>query len=186
MLARDQALMDSTGVGSTPERNGASDTNRRTDRSASASSTSSGIHVAPGVPTTQQQASVIESSPQMPPQPSATMPGITAENHPGCFVVFKAKNDLARFFLKSLKDDDIHRGRDGPPSYNFAPTVVKSEMNDDDADGPNRRGTYSKQYTLQHPEVEWVHRGQGRYLPAAHSSRRLQSATPSTRLVVVT
>lgn len=178
--------MDSPGVDSTLDQNGASDANRRTDRSASASSTSSGIHVAPGVPTTQQEASVIESSQQMPPQSFATMPGITAETHPGCFVVFKAKNDLARSFLKSLKDDDIHRGREGPPSYNFAPPIIKSEMNDDDADGPNRRGTYSKQYTLQHPEIEWVHRGQGRYLPTAHSSRRLQSATPSSRFVIVT
>lgn len=178
--------MDLPGVDSTLEPNGASDANRRTDRSASASSTSSGIHVAPGLPITQQQASVNGSSLQAHYISSSTMPGITAEIRPGCFVVFKAKNEASRSFLKRLKDDDIRRGRDGPPSYNFAPTVIKSEINDDDADGPNRRGTYSKQYTLQHPEVEWVHRGQGRYLPAAHSSQRLQSATPSSRLVIVT
>lgn len=45
---------------------------------------------------------------------------------------------------------------------------------DDDGDeadggirGPNARGTYSKEYTLRHPEIKWVHRGQGRYLPAS-------------------
>ncbi|KAF2216668.1 hypothetical protein CERZMDRAFT_92743 [Cercospora zeae-maydis SCOH1-5] len=37
----------------------------------------------------------------------------------------------------------------------------------DDVEGPNERGTYSKQYTLKHPEIKWVHRGQGRYLPAS-------------------
>ncbi|KAM3424901.1 hypothetical protein BST61_g6876 [Cercospora zeina] len=36
-----------------------------------------------------------------------------------------------------------------------------------DVEGPNERGTYSKQYTLKHPEIKWVHRGQGRYLPAS-------------------
>lgn len=35
-----------------------------------------------------------------------------------------------------------------------------------DEDGPNERGTYSKAYTTKHPEIRWVHRGQGRYLPA--------------------
>ena len=39
----------------------------------------------------------------------------------------------------------------------------------DDDDGPNARGTYSKAYTLKHPEVEWTHRGQGRYIPAAQA-----------------
>ncbi|KAK5122909.1 hypothetical protein LTR85_003474 [Meristemomyces frigidus] len=38
-------------------------------------------------------------------------------------------------------------------------------------DGPNERGTYSRQYTLRHPEVQWVHRGQGRYLPAEDVKR---------------
>ena len=36
---------------------------------------------------------------------------------------------------------------------------------DGNADGPNARGTYSKDYVSRHPEIKWVHRGQGRYLP---------------------
>lgn len=38
-----------------------------------------------------------------------------------------------------------------------------------DEEGPNARGTYSKAYVARHPEIEWVHRGQGRYLPAAQA-----------------
>ena len=45
--------------------------------------------------------------------------------------------------------------------------AIKDEVNEDDIEGPNHRGTYSKAYVLQHPEIKWVHRGQGRYLPAA-------------------
>ena len=33
-------------------------------------------------------------------------------------------------------------------------------------DPRNSRGTYPREYTLKHPEIKWVHRGQGRYLPA--------------------
>jgi len=48
--------------------------------------------------------------------------------------------------------------------------AVDDDDDDDDAEGggrgPNARGTYSKEYTLHHPEIKWVHRGQGRYLPA--------------------
>ena len=44
-------------------------------------------------------------------------------------------------------------------------TDAATPYNDDD-DGPNHKGTYSKAYTLKHPEVKWVHRGQGRYLPS--------------------
>ncbi|EMC99874.1 hypothetical protein BAUCODRAFT_30285 [Baudoinia panamericana UAMH 10762] len=36
----------------------------------------------------------------------------------------------------------------------------------DDTDGRNARGTYSRSYKESHPEIDWVHRGQGRYLPA--------------------
>jgi hypothetical protein len=37
---------------------------------------------------------------------------------------------------------------------------------DSNTDGRNSRGTYSREYTLRHPEIKWTHRGQGRYLPA--------------------
>jgi hypothetical protein len=33
-------------------------------------------------------------------------------------------------------------------------------------EGRNHHGTFSKEYTLKHPEITWIHRGQGRYLPA--------------------
>jgi hypothetical protein len=48
---------------------------------------------------------------------------------------------------------------------------IKDEINDDGADGPNHRGTYSKAYVLQHPEIKWQHRGQGRYLPSGRGGR---------------
>ncbi|KAK5154612.1 hypothetical protein LTS14_006750 [Recurvomyces mirabilis] len=41
-----------------------------------------------------------------------------------------------------------------------------NDAGDDNVDGPNARGTYAREYTLRHPEIKWVHRGQGRYLPA--------------------
>lgn len=45
----------------------------------------------------------------------------------------------------------------------------------DDFAGRNARGTFSKAYTLRHPDIEWVHRGQGRYLPAGEIKRSLPS-----------
>jgi hypothetical protein len=48
-------------------------------------------------------------------------------------------------------------------------------------EGPNRRGTYSKDYTLRHPEIRWVHRGQGRYLPADEVKRDSTVAVPVRR-----
>jgi len=42
----------------------------------------------------------------------------------------------------------------------------------DDEDGRNARGTFSRDYTLRHPEIKWVHRGQGRYLPAEEVKRQ--------------
>lgn len=41
-----------------------------------------------------------------------------------------------------------------------------SESDGAGVDGPNARGTYSKDYVLRHPGTTWIHRGQGRYLPA--------------------
>jgi hypothetical protein len=60
-------------------------------------------------------------------------------------------------------------------------TDAATPYNDDD-DGPNHKGTYSKAYTLKHPEVKWVHRGQGRYLPSNTVSYPAQlGSTPSTK-----
>ena len=53
-----------------------------------------------------------------------------------------------------------------------------NENNDENAEGPNDRGTYSKEYTLKHPEIKWVHRGQGRYLPASEVKVDPPALTP--------
>ena len=53
------------------------------------------------------------------------------------------------------------------PSSNRHDQATADETLLSDHEGPNARGTYSKVYAARHPEIEWVHRGQGRYLPAA-------------------
>lgn len=58
----------------------------------------------------------------------------------------------------------------------YKTTNIRAGLNEDGLDGPNHRGTYSKQDTLLHPEIEWVHRGRGRYLPASQDSRKPQRA----------
>ncbi len=64
---------------------------------------------------------------------------------------------------------------DSPQDRDQTQDQLKVEP-DDDGDGPNHRGTYSKAYTMLHPEIKWVHRGQGRYLPAA-TAHALQMQT---------
>ncbi|KAK6430061.1 hypothetical protein LTR95_013789 [Oleoguttula sp. CCFEE 5521] len=58
----------------------------------------------------------------------------------------------------------------------------------DDENGPNHKGTYSKAFTLRHPEIKWIHRGQGRYLPTTKlvtpSISVVTSATPQRRAAV--
>jgi hypothetical protein len=58
----------------------------------------------------------------------------------------------------------------------------------DDEDGPNHKGTYSKAYTIRHPEIKWVHRGQGRYLPSetiSNQESRIQSGlTPMSKSAI--
>lgn len=177
--SREQS-MESPGKAGGLGRNGASVGNsRRTHRSASASSrsstSSSDILVASAAPAPSGQPSVYESP--LPASPTTMAPegGIEVEVRLGRILVVKAKDDSARAFFRRLKEDDERFAgkmfRDSEES-----TRIKDELNDDDADGPNRRGTYSKSYILQHPEVDWVHRGQGRYLPASsHHSRKAYS-----------
>jgi hypothetical protein len=58
----------------------------------------------------------------------------------------------------------------------------------DDEDGPNHKGTYSKAFTIKHPEIKWVHRGQGRYLPSetvSNQESRIQSGlTPMSKSAI--
>ena len=93
------------------------------------------------------------------------------------FLTIKAQDKASQDFLKKLKEDDDRRPRISTQSSDSL-IRVKDEVNEDDQEGPNRRGTYSRQYTLLHPEVEWVHRGQGRYLPASHHSHKSGSSQP--------
>lgn len=62
--------------------------------------------------------------------------------------------------------------------------------NDDDEEstyGPNHRGTYSKEYTRLHPDIKWIHRGQGRYLPASEVKSDNPNVSPRpTRYVLST
>ena len=78
-------------------------------------------------------------------------------------------------FLEQMADDDARRKKrqiDNPLfKTSEDPTKIKDDANDDGDDGPNHRGTYSKAYTLQHPEIKWQHRGQGRYLPMGKGGR---------------
>lgn len=52
-------------------------------------------------------------------------------------------------------------------------------------DGPNHRGTYSKEYTLQHPEIKFIHRGQGRYIPASELNQQPPAPSPRPRRYVL-
>ncbi|KAK5741064.1 hypothetical protein LTR17_004214 [Elasticomyces elasticus] len=49
-------------------------------------------------------------------------------------------------------------------------------VDDNDVVGRNHRGTFSKKHVQRHPEIEWVHRGQGRYLPAEQVRRESTAA----------
>lgn len=64
-------------------------------------------------------------------------------------------------------DDDDDGESESGHSSGEDESNVGNRADLDDAEGPNERGTYSKEYTLKHPETKWVHRGQGRYLPAS-------------------
>ena len=164
------------------------DANRAHARSTSnlsSSSTSSDILVAPALPSTTQNRRRRES---------ATMP-VTAVVK-GTLVIIKGVGSLFEQWAsrdrannnwetnKKLKQTE--RAQDNGAfrripisSLTDSPTLV------DDEDGPNHKGTYSKAYTIKHPEIKWVHRGQGRYLPTetvSHQESRIQSSlTPLSK-----
>lgn len=84
--------------------------------------------------------------------------------------------------------DDYSERNDRPQDNDTFRRITISSLTDaatphnDDDDGPNHKGTYSKAYTLKHPEVKWVHRGQGRYLPSNTVSYPAQlGSTPLTK-----
>ena len=100
-------------------------------------------------------------------------PGVEVEIRKGRTLVVKARNNTSRALFRKLHQEDERKVETRSPFEGI--TKIKDEVNEDDVDGPNRRGTYSKSYILLHPEIEWVHRGQGRYLPASHQSRKSYS-----------
>ncbi|KAK5678213.1 hypothetical protein LTS10_009383 [Elasticomyces elasticus] len=54
--------------------------------------------------------------------------------------------------------------------------IAGNDDNDGVGVGRNHRGTFSKKHVQRHPEIEWVHRGQGRYLPAEQVRRESTAA----------
>jgi hypothetical protein len=152
----------------------------------SSSSTSSGILVAPAPPSaTQHQRR----------QANATMP-VTAVVQ-GNVLVIKGVGPLLKQWASrdqannnsatNRNSKQAHRAQDNGAfrritvsSLTDSPTLL-----DDDEDGPNHKGTYSKAYTIKHPEIKWVHRGQGRYLPtetvSTQESRIQSGLTPQSK-----
>ena len=104
--------------------------------------------------------------------------GIWGELRDGhVFVVYGRNDDGAaalRRLLAKMNEDDAARLAEKART-NATDVRVKGEVVDDDGEGPNHRGTYSKAYTLLHPDIRWVHRGQGRYLPAVVADELTQS-----------
>ena len=94
------------------------------------------------------------------------------------FLVVKVTGGKNRAVLQMLADHDAlneNKAKKDLPDTLFTTTdgslKVKDETNESGGDGPNHRGTYSKAYVQQHPEIKWQHRGQGRYLPAPRGGR---------------
>ncbi|KXS96815.1 hypothetical protein AC578_8304 [Pseudocercospora eumusae] len=78
------------------------------------------------------------------------------------------KDALRQILRKAPQPSDYHSGDNQSDDDEGEPD---DDDDDDEAveetDGPNHRGTYSKDYVLKHPDIKWIHRGQGRYLPAS-------------------
>lgn len=104
---------------------------------------------------------------------------IVAEIRNVQFLVVLGRDDDGRDSIRELlskmnQEDEMRRRM--KPAYVASDVRIKNEIGDDDGgEGPNHRGTYSKEYTIAHPEVKWVHRGQGRYLPMSAAKAVTQS-----------
>ncbi|KXT11211.1 hypothetical protein AC579_10009 [Pseudocercospora musae] len=142
------------------------------------SSTSSDILVA--APSEQQQ----QQPPPPPPPPSqaSSRPtGTSAMSAAPTRSYVAAGYFTVRFASDSLKDalrqilskaphpSDYHHSSDHHHETDDSEdeAVVDDDEVVEEVEGPNHRGTYSKEYVLKHPEIDWIHRGQGRYLPAS-------------------
>ena len=99
-------------------------------------------------------------------------PSITAAVADGRILTIRSKSWYARDSMQSIlskKPQPTISVSD--PSSPLKPTTEDGNLR---SRGPNHRGTYSKEHTMKHPEIEWIHRGQGRYLPASE----IKNATP--------
>lgn len=144
---------------------------QRSTSNFSSSSTSSDILVAPGPPatTSKQNSSSGTSNPLM-----KLKKDILAQVRDGKMLMVYSDSDEGRVqiqrLLAELRKTEITIRHITPDDFRNEKVKTEGEKvkteEEDDNDGPNHRGTYSKSYILQHPEIKWVHRGQGRYLPA--------------------
>lgn len=139
------------------------------------SSTSSDILVAPGQTTTSDQEPIPGLSdmagpdrptdvPRRPRKRSRKKKAVKVTVVDGRHATFKMRGH--RNLLERLRDED----------YVKSTAKVKTEPNASDKDkqtapvdgkAVNWHSTYSKEQTLERPDIEWLHRGQGRYKPAA-------------------
>ena len=115
---------------------------RKLSDSPSDASTSSDIHVAPKEQHHDGPKHLFGSSTRTRKKQKREL--ATVEN--GRMLIIRLRADQLRRFLNTHLENGAP-GSDGEESE------------------PNAKGTYSKKYTLRHPETIWTHRGQGRYLP---------------------
>ncbi|QIW98935.1 hypothetical protein AMS68_004453 [Peltaster fructicola] len=132
-----------------------------------------------------------EPTPPAVEQQHATMTKVQARNEDGLiiFTGLHHKHDQMQLTQSTIDNDDneahglsprqIHRSTKNVPSVALSFVESRSASPTLNGDGPNANGTYSREYTLRHPEIAWVHRGQGRYRPESALSERSQK-TPST------
>ena len=163
--------MESPSKGSTGRGRKGISGGRRTHRSASnLSSTSSDILVAPGPSSVSRQAShSIPASPTAPAVMAPPQQRITARVKNKRFLIITfPPGDKGEILQKYAERSVKKRAEEGTANLlSDEKPDLKVESTFVDDDGPNHRGTYSKKYVEQHPEIQWVHRGQGRYKPAS-------------------
>ena len=142
---------------------GAERQGHRSASNVSSSSTSSDIVVAPGPATgNSRQPSLYNGAKESGMMVRCAQAEVRARR----ILVVSVRGDRNRAFLAGLAENDKSTAVvDGTGSVDGS-SDGNEEFRENDQDGPNRRGTYSKQYVTQHPEIKWVHRGQGRYLPS--------------------
>ena len=148
---------------------------RRANRSASnhsSSSTSSDILVAAGPPSSTPGKPAVTDLPLTDTMAKGTVAAEIRDKH---ILVVRLTGVKNLAILQQLANDDAvkeqQRLENPPRKASNDNTTIKNDELDDENDGPNHRGTYSKAYILQHPEMKWQHRGQGRYLPVGKGGR---------------